>query len=66
MHRTVEVYEGSGPQPFRWREVASNGQVTEGPQEGYATASNARRAALRHIEKQADPNGIIYKDHTKK
>lgn len=42
----VEVYQGRGAQPWRYRVVAANGEVTE-TSEGYATKSNAKRAARR-------------------
>lgn len=43
---TIETYKGKSlTQPWRWRVVACNGQVTWTAHEGYASRSNALRSA---------------------
>jgi uncharacterized protein YegP (UPF0339 family) len=43
---TVELFKGSGSQPWRFRLVGGNGEVMS-QSEGYASKWNAKRAARR-------------------
>lgn len=43
---TIEVYQGRGARPWRFRVIAGNGEKI-GQSQGYARPWNARRAARR-------------------
>jgi uncharacterized protein YegP (UPF0339 family) len=42
----IVAYKGRGKQPWRWRLVASNGQIMADSAEGYARKQNLRRALV--------------------
>jgi len=42
----IQLFKGKGKQPWRYRIVSANGQVTN-PSEGYSRKWNAKKAALR-------------------
>lgn len=45
---TVEIYQGKGRKPFRWRQKSANGKVI-GQGQGYTRRSSARRGAQRAV-----------------
>lgn len=46
---TFELYRDKA-RKYRWRFVASNGQITSGPQQGYTRKASALRSINRHID----------------
>jgi len=49
----IELFVDSAGE-HRWRVIAGNGRVTDVPGEGFASRSNARRAAIKQHPELAD------------
>ena len=56
MSNHLEVYRQRGSlRRYRWRRVAGNNRITEGPQQGFTTKWSAKRSAKRSHPEDGEP-----------